>query len=310
MKELSAETGTMQDLCSIARSLDIAYRDESPPREGFTSTNGARLHWVDWGHAERPTLLFLHGAALSARTWDLVCLALRTDYHCIALDQRGHGLSDGVFSFGVEEPREDIRGVVLALGLKRPVFVGMSVGGNNAIAYAGSYADEMAAAVFVDICPTIPPDAYQLGVAHDAAIARSRTFDTAVETAHLFNPRGSKAYKRYTLSHSLEKFADGFWHMRYERDKPPQMTADKTAAYMARRRELLWSYVPLIKCPSLVVHGADSAPQSFENLERFRATLPNGSIVQIANASHDVQEDEPKELAEAIRVFLKRIGYR
>jgi pimeloyl-ACP methyl ester carboxylesterase len=299
----------MQDLCSIARSLDIVYGDDSPPAEGYADSNGARLHWVDWGHADRPTLLFLHGAALSARTWDLVCLALRTEFHCIALDQRGHGLSDGAFSFGVEEPREDIRGVVQALRLERPVFVGMSVGGNNTIAYAGRYADEMAAAVFVDICPTVLAEAYQIAVAHDAAIAQSLTLDAAVETAHRFNPRGSKAYKRYTLAYSLERFTDGRLHLRYERDRPAPLTAERVAEHMARRREMLWSYVPRIECPSLVVHGADSVPQSFENLERFRAMLPNGSIVQIPNASHDVQEDEPKALAEAISAFLKTIVY-
>ena len=307
MEKLSAEAGTMQDLCSIARSLDIVYGDDSPPAEGFADSNCARLHWVDWGHADRPTLLFLHGAALSARTWDLVCLALRTEFHCIALDQRGHGLSDGVFSFGVEEPREDIRGVVQALGLERPVFVGMSVGGNNTIAYAGQYADEMAAAVFVDICPTVLAEAYQLAVAHDAAIAQSLTLDAAVETAHRFNPRGSKAYKRYTLSYSLERSTDGCLHLRYERDRPASLTAEQVAAHMARRRETLWSYVPRIRCPSLVVHGADSVPQSFENLDLFRAMLPSGSIVQIPNASHEVQEDEPKALAEAISGFLKTI---
>jgi pimeloyl-ACP methyl ester carboxylesterase len=307
MEKLSAEAGTMRDLRSIARSLDIVYGDDSPPAEGFADSNGARLHWVDWGHADRPTLLFLHGAALSARSWDLVCLALRTEFHCIALDQRGHGLSDGVFSFGVEEPREDLRGVVQALGLERPVFVGMSVGGNNTIAYAGRYADEMAAAVFVDICPTVLPEAYQLAVVHDAAIAQSLTLDAAVETAHRFNPRGSKAYKRYTLSYSLERFTDGRLHLRYERHRPAPMTAEQVTEHMAQRREMLWSYVPRIKCPSLVVHGADSVPQSFENLKRFRAMLPNGSIVQIPNASHDVQEDEPKALAEAISGFLKTL---
>ena len=307
MVELSAEAGTMRDLCSIAGSLGIVYRDDSRPAEGFTDSNGVRLHWVDWGHAGRPTVLFLHGAALSARTWDLVCLALRTDYHCIALDQRGHGLSGGVFSFGVEEPREDIRGVVQALGLERPVFVGMSVGGNNTIAYAGRYADEMAAAVFVDICPSVLPAAYELAVAHDAAIAESRTLEAAVETARRFNPRGSKAYKRYTLSHSLERFADGRLHLRYERDRPAPMSGQQAAEHLARRRETLWSYVPRIECPSLVVHGADSVPQSFENLERFRALLPKGSIVQIPNASHDVQEDEPKALTEAISAFLKTV---
>jgi pimeloyl-ACP methyl ester carboxylesterase len=67
--------------------------------------------------------------------------------------------------------------------------------------------------------------------------------------------------------------------------------------------------VPKIECPSLVVHGADSAAQSFDNLSQFRARLPKASIVQIQGATHDVQEDQPKALADAIRGFLREIRY-
>ncbi|HEY1798281.1 MAG TPA: hypothetical protein VGG57_19365, partial [Stellaceae bacterium] len=48
-----------------------------------------RFHYLDWGNKSLPTIVFLHGGALNAHTWDLVCLALRDDYHCVALDQRG-----------------------------------------------------------------------------------------------------------------------------------------------------------------------------------------------------------------------------
>jgi pimeloyl-ACP methyl ester carboxylesterase len=294
----------MKELCKIAASLGIGFDDDTAPAEGFGEINGVRLHWLDWGHATRPALVFLHGAGLSAHTWDLVCLNMRDDYHCVALDQRGHGLSDGAFSFGVEEPRADIRGVVEALSLEKPVFVGMSVGGNNLIAYAGAHASDMAGAVFVDICPTVPPGAYTQGIANDAAMAQARSFEDAVEIAHCIDPRGSKAFKRHTLSYSLEKVPDGSWCLRYERNK-----IERSAAYMAERRERLWSYVPRVTCPSLVVHGADSFAQTFENLEQFRAKLPDAAIIQISGAGHDVQEDQPKALAEAIRGFLTRIGY-
>jgi len=302
--------GTMEDLCTIANTLGISYGKDAPPQEGFTWSNGVRLHWVDWGHADKPPLIFLHGAALSARTWDLVCLNLRTDYHCVALDQRGHGLSEGLFSFGVEEPKADLRGVVEALGLERPVFIGMSMGGNNIVAYAGSYADDMAGAVFIDICPRVLPGSYEYAVARDAIIARSRSLDEAAEIAHCLNPRGSKAYKRYTLSYALERFPDGFWRFRYERDKALPKTAEENARYMMWRRQCLWSYVSLIQCPSLVVHGTESIPQSFESLNEFREKLPAGSLVQIAGAGHDVQEDQPKSLARAVRVFLTHVGYQ
>ncbi len=53
-----------------------------------------RFRYLDWGNEELRPILFLHGGALTAHTWDLCCLALRDEFHCIALDQRGHGDSD------------------------------------------------------------------------------------------------------------------------------------------------------------------------------------------------------------------------
>ena len=60
-----------------------------------------RLHYLDWGPAGRRPgtrggwpLVFLHGGGLNAHTWDIVCLALREEYRCHALDLRGHGDSE------------------------------------------------------------------------------------------------------------------------------------------------------------------------------------------------------------------------
>src|SRR5439155_23399222 len=49
-----------------------------------------RFHYLDWGNKHRPTIVFLHGGALTANTWDLVCMAFHEDFHCFALHQHGH----------------------------------------------------------------------------------------------------------------------------------------------------------------------------------------------------------------------------
>jgi esterase len=309
LQKALTEAGSIDALLAVANDWNISWQDGSPPASGFVPSNGLRMHWLDWGHADKPAILFLHGARLTAHTWDLVCLQLRNDYHCIALDQRGHGLTDGVHSFGVEEPRADILGAVRGLALTRFAIVGMSLGGNNTIAYAGVHQEGLAATVFVDVGPTVLPAGYQDGVDHEHAIARCRSFDEVVEAAHQHNPRGNKAYKRYLLSHSAEPGDGGFWRMRHLRELPPARSAEETAAYMTRRRETLWSLVPNIRCPSLVVHAANSLPQTRENLEIFRSTLPNGALVQIPDATHDVQEDQPKLLAMELKKFFAKIGY-
>ena len=64
------------------------------PEEHRVAINGLGFRYLDWGTKGLRPILFLHGGALTAHTWDLCCLALRNDYHCMALDQRGHGDSD------------------------------------------------------------------------------------------------------------------------------------------------------------------------------------------------------------------------
>src|SRR5439155_380644 len=91
------------------------------PQDHEVTVGGMRLHYLDWGGKDSPPMVFLHGGALTAHTWDLVCLALRGDYHCIALDQRGHGDSgwaeDADYSIGAQ--LADTKGFVDKIGLAR-----------------------------------------------------------------------------------------------------------------------------------------------------------------------------------------------
>src|SRR5262249_26961032 len=89
-----------------------------------------RLHYLDWGAAGRPAVVFLHGGGLTAHTWDLVCLALRAERHCLALDQRGHGDSEWSpeMDYTTEAHVADLEGFVDHLGLDRFVLVGQSMG--------------------------------------------------------------------------------------------------------------------------------------------------------------------------------------
>ena len=217
------------------------------------------------------------------------------------IDQRGHGLTDGLHAFGVDQPRDDIVAAVKELGLERFALVGMSLGGNNAIAYAGANSDTLAAAVFVDICPSVLRTAYEDGDAHNAAIAQTTSLDEAVEASHRHNPRGSRNYKHYQLSHSTRCFEDGHLHMLYEMNCAPLKPPAERAAIMTERRDTQWSLVPKITCPALVIHGKDSLSQSLENLEMFRSLLPK-KVEEVVELDVE-QVEENKKREEEARFF-------
>src|SRR5205807_8011531 len=78
-------------LAHLRLATDVAGLDVDElvvPAEHDVVVDGVRLHYLDWGRHGRPALLLLHGGCLTAHTWDLVCLALRAEFHCLALDQR------------------------------------------------------------------------------------------------------------------------------------------------------------------------------------------------------------------------------
>src|SRR5438093_9868035 len=164
-----------------------------------------RFHYLDWGTAGRPPIVFLHGGGLNAHTWDLVCLGLRRERHCFALDQRGHGESEWspVMDYGTESHVGDLQAFVEQLGLDRFVLVGMSLGGANALAWAGRHSARLAGLVLVDI----GPETRQAGVRKIAAFTSEATPLDSVEDfvtrALAFNPRRNATLLRRSLLHNL-----------------------------------------------------------------------------------------------------------
>jgi pimeloyl-ACP methyl ester carboxylesterase len=70
--------------------------DPAPEPPGFVVVvePGDRIHFLDWGGAGEPGVLLIHGLAASAWVWAPVARRLIAARRTVALDLRGHGLSD------------------------------------------------------------------------------------------------------------------------------------------------------------------------------------------------------------------------
>ena len=74
-----------------------------------------------------------------------------------------------------------------------------------------------------------------------------------------------------------------------------------------RRRQLLWSAVDTVDCPTLVVRGAESDVFHDEDAERLAARLRRWRWVKIEGAGHTVQGDNPAGLLVSLRPFLDEV---
>jgi pimeloyl-ACP methyl ester carboxylesterase len=268
------------------------------PRDRTLHSAGLRLHLLDWGTAGLPPLLLLHGGAQTAHSFDEVAPGLAHDHDVVALDQRGHGDSDWAARYDRDAFAGDIAAVLDAFGWASATLVGMSLGGLNAIAFAAMRPDRVAGLVVVDVVPTVAT-AGKEAIGRQLAVQSFDTFDAAVQHARAFNPRRTVANIRERLHHAMRRDADGRWTYKFD----PAM-----GAAVGRDPESLWWAVGRLRCPTLLVRGAESNILTAEGAARFVRTVPGSQVTVVAGAGHSVMGDNPTGFLTAVRPFLARHG--
>jgi pimeloyl-ACP methyl ester carboxylesterase len=303
MLDAISQRSHLAEVAALA-GLELDLERVVLPRDRFFDANGLRLHFLEWGEATAQPIILLHGGALTAHTWDVVCLGLLPEFRCIAPDLRGHGDSgwaaDGDYS--TDAYRRDLEALLAHLGIDRCVLVGNSLGGMTAIRYTAHRASmpQPLALVLVDIGPEM----------REAGRERLRNFtggpreldsvEDFVDRAVAFNPLRRRDVLRRSLLNNLRQLPSGKWTWKYDPNRfgrgpnsgPPPTTAER------------WTDVQRITCPTLVVRGGRSDMFLDEDAAKLAAVLHDGRWIQIENASHTVQGDQPLALLTAIRDFL------
>ena len=289
-------------LKTTAVRAGFAFGDVVLPGEHDVSVGQLRFRYLDWGTKGLRPILFLHGGALTAHTWDLCCLALRDEFHCVALDQRGHGDTDWApdadYSIGAQ--REDIRGFADRLGFDRFVLVGQSMGAINGLAFAVTHPERLSALVMIDAGPEVRRRGSSRIREFVNGGAKPETLEEIIERALAFNPRRDRQILRRSLMHNLRQQPDGSWSWKYDRRRFQRLDHD---THLAERRRLA-DDLANVTCPALVVRGAESDVFHQDDAERLANNFPDGRQVAVAQAGHTVQGDNPKDLVAALREFL------
>jgi pimeloyl-ACP methyl ester carboxylesterase len=63
------------------------------PKSKVVTVNGLRGHYLDWGDAEAPPVVCVHGYTSSAQAFNAPARHFQDRFHVVAPDVRGHGES-------------------------------------------------------------------------------------------------------------------------------------------------------------------------------------------------------------------------
>ncbi len=111
----------------------------------ITGGGGIQLYVEETGNPQGKPILFIYGFSQSTLSWSKQMNSdLADDFRLVALDIRGHGLSDKpVDAYGDSQLwADDINAVITTLGLDKPVLVGWSYGVQIMCDYLRFYGDE------------------------------------------------------------------------------------------------------------------------------------------------------------------------
>ena len=251
--------------------------------------DGRVMRGLRWG-TEPVRIVWLHGGAQNAHTWDTVILAMGQP-PSLAIDLPGHGHSDRR-----EDRRYDARTnadavaeVMSALAPDAELVVGMSQGGMTLNALAAAHPELVRRMVVVDVTPGVNRDKAKDVVDFIAGPQSFPSFGEIFARTVEFNPTRTESSLRRGILHNAHRMPDGSWEWNYDRRQLDGVEMPNMGD--------LWEDVSATTAPYLLLRGSTSPVVDDEDEAELLRRRPDARVVKVDGAGHSIQGDKPLELA-------------
>ncbi len=238
--------------------------------------NGLSIHYktsMDAQTSNKPVIILIHGLVVSCRYLLPTARQLAQDYAVYVPDFPGYGWSSKPrHVLNMEELADVLASWMDVMGIKQASLLGNSMGCQIIAQFALRYPERLERAILVE--PTMDPQ---------ARTARQEIGRWLVNVP--FEPISLFPIVLLDfLQIGLPRFVRTF---RY--------------ALLDRIEE----HLPLMLAPTLVVRGTRDPVVPQRWAEEATALLPQGRLVIIDRAAHDVNYNSPEKLVEAVQQFLQ-----
>ena len=240
----------------------------------FKNTN---ISYTDSGKGT--AIVFLHGFLENQKMWDKYIAEFSNKYRVITIDLLGHGKTDCLgYVHTMEDNAEVVHEVLAHLRLRKAIFVGHSMGGYVALAFAELYPEKVKGLVLLN--STSRPDSEERKKNRDRAIkAVKKDYTTFIRLAiaNLFSENN-----REQLKETIEE-------VRNEALKTPLqgIVASLEGMKIRQDREVLLHFSPY---PKLLILGENDGVLNFEeakdqveNTNTKLVSFPDGHMSYIEN---------------------------
>ena len=264
-----------------------------------------RLAWTEWGDPANPRVLVcVHGLTRCGRDFDVLARALAGEYRVVCPDVAGRGASGWLKNpmlYQVPTYAADMVTLIAALGAETVHWVGTSMGGLIGMALAALEDTPITRLVLNDVGPVVPFAALaRIGtyVGKDPVFPSFAAAEAYVRlTSAPFGPHSDEQW-RFLTTNVVRRQPDGSWRMHYD----PAIGVPFSAGLNGQDVDL-WAFYDQIRCPTLVVRGAQSDLLTPEIAAAMQRRGPRARLVELPGIGHAPTLLQPDQV-DLVRRFL------
>jgi pimeloyl-ACP methyl ester carboxylesterase len=252
----------------------------------------AGLHdmaYVEWGDpANRKVLVCVHGLTRCGRDFDFLAQALAGEYRVVCPDVVGRGRSAWLRDkahYAIPQYCADMVTLLARVDADTVHWVGTSMGGLIGMALAAQQDTPISRLVLNDVGPVITA----ASVARIGEYVGKAPRFASVEQAEIFlrfvsAPFGALTDEqwRHLTVYALRQATDGAWEMAYD----PGIAEPFRAAMGEGKEVELWPLYEAIRCPTLLVRGANSDLLTADTARQMAERGPKARVAEIPGVGH------------------------
>ncbi len=248
-----------------------------------------RMAYTEWGDPLNPRVLVcVHGLTRCSRDFDFLADALADEYRVVCPDVVGRGQSEWLRNkslYGVVQYVADMVTLIARLDVEHVRWLGTSMGGLIGMALAAQEDSPVSCLILNDVGPVVTAESIRrIG----EYVGRDPRFDTIeqaeqfVRTVSYTFGRLTDAQWRHLTEHVVRTAADGKIEFRYDPGIAEPFRQDAGSGQDVE----LWPLYEAVRCPTLVIRGADSDLLRTDTVNQMAQRGPHASSVEIPAVGH------------------------
>ncbi len=273
-----------------------------------------RMAYWEWGDAANPRVLVcVHGLSRQGRDFDTLARAMADDYRVVCPDVAGRGRSDWLrnpAAYAIPKYVSDMVTLLARLDASQVHWVGTSMGGLIGMGLASLPDSPIARLVLNDVGPAIEYAALARIGTYLGMPAHWKTMDEAADALRAislgFGPHSREEWMALSLPQVVPDETGGKSGFKPHYDPAIAVPFRGVTPEIAAAGEaLLWQSYDAVKCPTLVLRGADSDLLTPATASAMAQRGPRAQVHEFAGVGHAPTLVRPEQIA-AVREFLRR----